>query len=418
MVKIAVVFPQFTQCNKKASSERIIYNMEYNISEKMKNMKPSAIREIFKSLGTPGAISFAAGNPSPESFPVDFIASAAEDIFRTDAVTALQYSVTEGYPKLRADVEKRLRDKFKINTDANMTIITSGGQQGIELACKALCNEGDALICENPSFIGALNSFRSLGVTPYGAELDEDGINLEQVEDLIKTVPNVKMLYLIPTFQNPAGITTSFEKRKAIYELARKYDLIILEDNPYGELRFAGEDVPTIKSLDTDGRVIYFGSFSKILSAGMRVGFFCAPEPVAQKMVVAKQVEDVHTNIFFQMICHRFMSEFDMDGHIEKIKALYRHKCNLMLDCLDKYMPDDVKYTRPEGGLFLWCTLPGNITLDEFIKKSTAANIFVVPGTAFNCDTNAPSSSFRLNYSVPSDEEIEKGIKILSDILK
>lgn len=392
--------------------------MEYNISEKMKNMKPSAIREIFKSLGTPGAISFAAGNPSPESFPVDFIAESAADIFRNDAVTALQYSVTEGYPALRKDVEKRLSEKFGINTEGNMTIITSGGQQGIELACKALCNEGDAVICENPSFIGALNSFRSLGVTPYGAELDDDGINLDQVEQLIKTVPNVKMLYLIPTFQNPAGITTSLEKRKAVYELARKYDLIILEDNPYGELRFAGEDVPTIKSFDTDGRVIYFGSFSKILSAGMRVGFFCAPEPVAQKMVVAKQVEDVHTNIFFQMICHRFMSEYDMNGHIEKIKKLYRHKCTLMLECLDKYMPDGVKYTRPEGGLFLWCTLPCGITLDEFIKKSVASSVFVVPGTAFNCDTEAKSSSFRLNYSVPSDEEIEKGIKILADILR
>ena len=392
--------------------------MEYNISEKMKNMKPSAIREIFKSLGTPGAISFAAGNPSPESFPVDFIAESAADIFRNDAVTALQYSVTEGYPALRKDVEKRLSEKFGINTEGNMTIITSGGQQGIELACKALCNEGDAVICENPSFIGALNSFRSLGVTPYGAELDDDGINLDQVEQLIKTVPNVKMLYLIPTFQNPAGITTSLEKRKAVYELARKYDLIILEDNPYGELRFAGEDVPTIKSFDTDGRVIYFGSFSKILSAGMRVGFFCAPEPEAQKMVVAKQVEDVHTNIFFQMICHRFMSEYDMNGHIEKIKKLYRHKCTLMLECLDKYMPDGVKYTRPEGGLFLWCTLPCGITLDEFIKKSVASNVFVVPGTAFNCDTEAKSSSFRLNYSVPSDEEIEKGIKILADILR
>lgn len=392
--------------------------MEYNISEKMKNMKPSAIREIFKSLGTPGAISFAAGNPSPESFPVDFIAESAADIFRNDAVTALQYSVTEGYPALRKDVEKRLSEKFGINTEGNMTIITSGGQQGIELACKALCNEGDAVICENPSFIGALNSFRSLGVTPYGAELDDDGINLDQVEQLIKTVPNVKMLYLIPTFQNPAGITTSLEKRKAVYELARKYDLIILEDNPYGELRFAGEDVPTIKSFDTDGRVIYFGSFSKILSAGMRVGFFCAPEPVAQKMVVAKQVEDVHTNIFFQMICHRFMSEYDMNGHIEKIKKLYRHKCTLMLECLDKYMPNGVKYTRPKGGLFLWCTLPCGITLDEFIKKSVASNVFVVPGTAFNCDTEAKSSSFRLNYSVPSDEEIEKGIKILADILR
>lgn len=392
--------------------------MEYYISKKMREMKPSAIREIFKSLGAPGAISLAAGNPSPESFPVDFIAKTSERILREDPTTALQYSVTEGYPKLREDVALRLRSKFKIDTEKNITVITSGGQQGIELACKAVCDEGDAIICENPSFIGALNAFRSLGVTPLGAEMCEDGIDIEMTERLIKDNPRVRMLYLIPTFQNPSGITTSFEKRKAVYELARKYDLLIIEDNPYGELRFSGIDVPTIKSFDEDGRVIYCGSFSKILSAGMRVGFFCAPEPVAQKMIVAKQVEDVHTNIFFQMICHSFMTEFDLEGHLDKIRKLYFHKASLMVDCLDKYMPQDVKHTVPEGGLFLWCTLPDRISLDEFMKKSAEAKVFVVPGTAFNCDMSAKSSSFRLNYSVPTDEEIEKGIYTLSKIVK
>ncbi len=392
--------------------------MEYKISDKMAVMKPSAIREIFKSLGTPGAISFAAGNPAPESFPVDDIRALSEEILKDSAVAALQYSVTEGYPKLRELVKARLSSKFAIGSDEDETIITSGGQQGIELACKALCNPGDVVICENPSFIGALNSFRSNGAKPVGVELEDDGISLAGLEKALIEHKNAKLLYLIPTFQNPGGITTSLEKRKAIYELARKYDIVILEDNPYGELRFDGEDLPTLKSMDTDGRVIYCGSFSKILSAGMRVGFVCGNNAIIQKIVVAKQVEDVHTNIFFQMICAGFMEKCDLDAHIEKIKKLYRQKCHHMLDCLDKYMPDEVKFTRPEGGLFIWCTLPEGVALPDFLAKAGENKVFVVPGTAFNCDESAPSDSFRLNYSMPTNEEIEKGTKILGDIIR
>ncbi len=391
--------------------------MNYNLSDNIKNMKPSAIREIFKSLGTPGAISFAAGNPSPESFPVEDITRIANKILTENASAALQYGTTEGYAPLRELVTKRIADKFDCVKEGDMTIITSGGQQGIELFCKVMCNRGDEVICENPSFIGALNAFRSIGAVPVGVPLKDDGIDVEMLEEVLKTHTRVKFMYLIPTFQNPAGITTTLEKRKAVYALAQKYDVMILEDNPYGELRFAGKDVPTYKSMDTDGRVLYCGSFSKILSAGMRVGFVCGNETVVQKMVVAKQVEDVHTNQLFQMIVTGFMQECDMDAHVAKINALYKHKAELMIAALEKYMPKEVKFTRPEGGLFLWCTLPAGVSLDEFMKESIAQKVFVVTGKAFNCDETADSDSFRLNYSMPSDEEIDKGVKIIGEII-
>ncbi len=392
--------------------------MQYKISDNIKDMKPSAIREIFKSLGTPGAISFAAGNPSPESFPVEDITKIANKILSENAAASLQYGTTEGYAPLRELVTKRISEKFDCVKEGDMTIITSGGQQGIELFCKVMCNRGDEVICENPSFIGALNAFRSIGAIPVGVPLEEDGINVEMLEETLKTHPKAKFMYLIPTFQNPAGITTSLEKRRAVYALAKKYDVMILEDNPYGELRFAGTDVQTYKSMDTDGRVVYCGSFSKILSAGMRVGFICGNETVVQKMVVAKQVEDVHTNQFFQMIVAQFMTECDMDAHIAKICALYKHKATLMINALEKYMPKEVKFTRPDGGLFLWCTLPDGVDLSDFMKEAIAQKVFVVTGKAFNCDENADSDSFRLNYSMPSDEEIDKGIKIIGDIIK
>ena len=392
--------------------------MSISVSNKMQNMKPSAIREIFKSLGTPGAISFAAGNPAPESFPIDEFAKLSADVFKTNAIAALQYGITEGYPELRRLVSTRIKDKFNIGNDDDITIITSGGQQAIELTCKVFCNEGDVVLCENPSFIGALNSFRSLGTKPIGIPMEQDGINVEMLEKAAFENKNAKLLYLIPTFHNPTGITMSLEKRKAVYEIARKYDLVIIEDNPYGDLRFDGDDVPTIKSMDVDGRVIYCGSFSKILSAGMRVGFACGKNEYIQKLVVAKQVEDVHTNVFFQMLCAGYINEYDIDEHIMSIRKLYKDKCSKMLAALDKYMPKEAKFTRPQGGLFLWLTLPESVSMADFLKEATENKVFVVPGTAFNCDESAPSDSVRLNYSMPSDEDIEKGVKILGDIIK
>ena len=392
--------------------------MEYKISDKLAALRPSAIREIFKSLTDPTVISFAAGNPSPLSFPVEDLAALSADIFANQSTAALQYSVTEGYPPFREAIRKRLFEKFGIGRDFDETIVTTGGNQAVELCCKVMCNEGDVVVCENPSFIGALNAFRSNGAKTVGVPLKEDGIDPEGLDKVLSTTPNVKMLYLIPTFQNPAGVTSTLENRKKVYEIAKKHGVLIFEDNPYGELRFAGEEVPTYKSFDEDGLVMYCSSFSKILSAGMRIGYACGPAPVIQKMVVAKQVEDVHTNIFFQMLCYRYMTERDLDGHIAEIRKIYAKKAGLMLAELDAHMPKCVKYTRPEGGLFLWCTLPDGVSSAEFVKKALERKVAVVPGTAFNCDTEAPSDSFRLNYSTPSDEDIVKGIGILSDLAR
>lgn len=399
--------------------------MNYVFSDKLASLKPSAIREIFKSLANPTIISFAAGNPAPESFPVDELARLSAEIYATTPVTALQYGMTEGYPPLRQAIAERQKKVFGVGKSVadgdkynDTTIVVSGGQQGIELTCKAFCNEGDTVICENPTFIGALNAFRSNGVNTVGVKLHADGIDPDELEATIKANPKAKLLYLIPTFQNPAGLTTSYEKRVRIYEIAKKYNLPIIEDNPYGELRFAGKDIPTIKSLDTEGLVIYCSTFSKILSAGMRVGFVVAPEEVVSKIVIAKQVEDVHTNMLFQMLCHRYMTECDIDGHVGKIRDIYRHKASLMIDCLEKELPKEIEFTRPEGGLFLWCTLPDGVDMNAFVKKAIEYKVAVVPGTTFNCDTAAPSNCFRLNYSTPSDEQIVEGCRRLGAVAR
>ena len=389
--------------------------MNYNFSEKLRVMKPSAIREIFKSLGTPGSISFAAGNPSPESFPISDIKRLADDILTNQPVTALQYGVTEGYTELRELVSRRLKTVYGIGSCDDDTIIVTGGQQGIELTCKVFCSEGDIVVCENPSFIGALNAFRSLGARLMGVPLCENGIDTAALEKILSENERVKLLYTIPSFQNPSGITSTLENRRAVYELARRYDIIIIEDYPYGDLRFTGEDVPTYKSFDSDGRVVYCGSFSKILSAGIRIGTLTANKEIVSKIVVAKQVEDVHTNVFFQMVTAKFIKECDLEKHILKIRELYRHKATVMLEALDRYMPKDVSYTRPEGGIFLWCTLPEGIRLSDFVSLAAEKNVFVVPGTAFLPDESEPTRSFRLNYSMPSDSEIDKGIRLLAE---
>ncbi|MBQ9115575.1 MAG: PLP-dependent aminotransferase family protein [Clostridia bacterium] len=391
--------------------------MEYRISNKLANLAPSAIREIFKSLTDPEIIAFAAGNPAAESFPVDFIRSAAADVLNDMPITALQYGITEGQPGLRAATRQRLASVFGIGREFDDTVIVTGGQQGIELACKTMCNEGDVVISENPSFIGALNAFRSNGARIVGVDVDDDGMNVEKLEAALKANPEAKLIYIIPTFQNPMGITTPLEKRKAIYALAKQYNVMILEDNPYGELRFSGKDVPTFKSMDEDGIVIYCGSYSKVLSSGLRLGFVCAPKTVLSKMIVAKQVEDVHTNVLSQLICEKFVTSDKFEPHLDSVRALYRRKCGLMLDEMDKCFPKEVKYTRPEGGLFLWCTLPEGIELGDFVQSALARKVAVVPGVAFNCDPAAPSDSFRMNYSTPSDEQIVRGVRILGEIL-
>ncbi len=385
-------------------------------SDKVKRLEASAIREIFKLLAKPGIISFAGGAPDPALFPKKEFAEIAKEILENQGNVALQYGVTEGYAPLREWTKNRLVSQGVI-TDSDDVIIVSGGQQGIDLATKSLINPGDGIICEEPSFIGGLNCFRSFNAELYGVPVLSDGIDTKELEETLKAHPNVKLLYTISTFQNPSGITISLEKRKKILELAEKYDFLIYEDNPYGELRFSGEEVPTFKSMDKDGRVIYFGSFSKILAPGMRLGFTSAPAPLLERMIICKQTEDVHTNVLSQMIAYEFVTRYSIDEHIAKLRAAYGKKCKLMMDCMDKYFPVSVEHTCPEGGLFLYCTMPDGYDSKELMKRALDKNVAFVPGTSCMIDDKATYSTFRMNYSTASEEDIEKGIKALGEVL-
>lgn len=395
-----------------------VYVLNFTFSDRCKDMKPSAIRELFKIIPADGAITFSAGNPSPLSFPVEEFAEITADIFKNNATAALQYSVTEGYPKLIEQIGTRLKERFYVGADYDRIIITTGGQQAIDLTAKALCNEGDTVICENPSFIGALNAFRSYNLNLVGVDMEDDGISVEKLEKALKENKNTKIIYLIPTFQNPTGITMPLKKRKAVLELAQKYNVFILEDDPYVELRFTGVPEPEIKSLDTDGHVIYCGSFSKILSPGMRIGYLCAHKDIIDKATVLKQVADSHTNIFSQMLASSFMEKYNLDAHIKKIKDLYRSRCSLMLYCINQCFPDCVKHTIPEGGMFIWATLPEGYDSADIAKKALEHKIAIVSGNTFLPNLNARSNSFRMNFSTPSDEDIVEGIKRLGDMLK
>ena len=393
--------------------------MEYQFSDRVSNLKPSAIREIFKYAADPEVVSLSAGNPSPEAFPAKEIAEISARILSENPISVLQYSVTEGYTPLRQHMMEYMRKTHNTGSDNDDILITTGAQQIMDLCTKALVNEGEAVICEAPSFIGSLNSFRSFNCKLCGIPLESDGMDLNALEKALQTETTVRFIYIIANFQNPSGVTTSLEKRKAIYELAKKYNVMILEDNPYGELRIAGEDVPCIKSLDKDGIVVYAGSFSKVLSPGMRLGYVIAPKPVIQKMVVCKQGEDVHTNSWAQMVAHRFMTEYDFEAHLSSLRTIYKKKADFCMELLDKYLvPSGISYQKIEGGLFIWCRLPDDakISMTEFCKQAVLNKVCVVPGNAFLTDEAEQCSSFRINFSTPTDEQLEKGIKILGKL--
>lgn len=382
-------------------------------SDRIKNLKPSIIREIFKFTADPSVISFAAGNPAPEVFPVDKIAQITADIFAEEPIPALQYSLSEGYPKLRDYLKTDMEQKGIFRPGEDDLIITAGAQQVMELSTKVICNEGETIICENPSFIGSLNTFRSYRANLVGVDMDDEGMIPEQLEAALKANPRAAFIYIIPNFNNPTGRTTSLQRRKDILALAYKYSMLILEDNPYGDLRFAGVDIPTIKSLDTKGHVIYAGSFSKTIAPGLRVGFMCAPESIVQRSVAALQCSTVHTNIFAQMLTYRFITTTDMDEYLMGLRQVYKRKRDLMLGSLKFAFPTSVKFTEPEGGLFIWGTLPFGDAA-EFCKRAVQHKVATVPGNAFMMNENEKTPCFRLNFSMPSDEQIERGVELLA----
>ena len=389
--------------------------MEYSFSDRVQALKPSAIREIFKYAADPEVVSLSAGNPSPEAFPIEEIKEISARLLEENPIGVLQYSVTEGYPQLRETLKEYMKSHHNVGKDFDDILITTGAQQIMDLATKSLVNEGDVVITEAPSFIGSLNTFRSYNAKLVGVNIDDDGMNMEELEKALKTHKNARFFYTIPNFQNPSGITMSLEKRKKIYELATKYNVLILEDNPYGDLRYSGEYIPCIKSFDDEGIVLYAGSMSKVISPGIRVAYVIAPKPIFQKMVVCKQGNDVHTNIWSQMVCNELMTKYDFDAHLEKLRKLYSKKAQFMMDLMDKYLvPMGITYAKITGGLFTMCTLPDYVDMQEFCKDAIKNKVCVVPGNAFLTDESEECHTFRVNFSTPTDEQLEKGIKLLA----
>lgn len=392
--------------------------MEYKFSERVLSLKPSAIREIFKYAADPAYISLSAGNPAPEAFPAKQLAEISAKLMAENPILALQYSTTEGYTPLREHLRDYMKKTHNVGRDFDDILITSGAQQIMDLFTKSILNESETVLCEAPSFIGSLNDFRSYQAKLVGIPMDTDGMNMEALERALKTENNVKFIYTIPNFQNPSGITMSLEKRRKLYALAKQYGVMILEDNPYGDLRYAGEPLPTIKSFDEDGIVLYAGSFSKVISPGMRVGYAIGPKPVLSKMTVCKQGQDVHTNIWSQVLCYRFMTEYDFDAHLEGLRAIYTKKRALLLDLMEKNLAPHITWDPFNGGLFAWCHLPKGVDMQAFVQKALEKKVCVVPGTAFLTDENEPCDAFRINFSTPTDEQLTTGIERLGEAIR
>ena len=392
--------------------------MEYVFSDRTNNLKPSAIREIFKYAADPTVVSLSAGNPSPDAFPVKELEEISARLFKENPIALLQYSVTEGYPKLREYLTKYMKEKYDIGSELDDILITTGAQQIMDFSTKSLVNEGDVIITEAPSFIGSLNSFRAYNAKLVGVEVESDGMNTDKLEKALKANPNTKFIYTIPNFQNPSGVTMSLEKRRKVYELAKKYGVLILEDNPYGDLRYSGDFLPAIKTFDTDGIVIYAGSFRKVISPGMRVAYTIAPKDIIQKMTVCKQGSDVHTNIWSQMVCYEFITKYDFEAHLEKLRNIYREKAEFCMGLLDRYCAPEITYDRIDGGLFIWCRLPEGVDMPTYVRQAIERKVCVVPGNAFLTDENESTNGFRINFSTPTDEQLEKGIKALGKLIK
>lgn len=392
--------------------------MTYHFAERITALKPSAIREILKATSDPNLISLAAGSPDSASFPKTEMQAIANQLFEHQAVTALQYGITEGYTPLREQTLARMKSKYQTGTEQDDILITTGGQQVIHLLTSVMISEGDVVIAEDPSFVGALNCFRSAGAVLKGVSMDDEGMKMDELEEILCTTGRVKFVYVIPTFQNPSGRTMSLARRKKLLELAEQYDFLILEDGPYFELRFSGDTVPNIKALDTTGRVIFSGSYSKVLSPGMRIGFAIGPKEIIAKMTISKQTSDVHTNLFFQMMVSEYLKQYDIDQHIAEIRKLYTVKRDAMVEACEKYFDKRVSFTRPDGGLFLWGELPEGYSGMELCRRAAERLVAAVPGTAFSVDEDPNSRGFRMNYSLPTVEQIHKGVSILGEVMR
>ena len=388
-----------------------------HIAERMQGVNGSAIRELFKLLGDPEIISFGGGNPAKECFPKEDIEKITAELLRDKSDVLLQYGATEGYLPLRkAYIEKILPD-LGLTAELENVLALTGSMQGLDLICKVVVNPGDVVLVEEPSFLGALQTFNIAQAKLVPVPLHTDGIHVDELEALVREYRPV-MFYTIPTFQNPTSWVSGIEARKAIARLAAEYDMIVIEDDPYASLRFSGEKLPTIKSFDTSGNVILMSSFSKTISPGMRVALCCGNAELIRKMTIAKQSADTHSPNLNQAIIAEYLNRDLLPEHIVEISKVYAHSASVMIEAMEEYFPDWVEYEKPIGGLFIWCTLPEGWDASELFKKAVARKVAFVPGISFFTTPGKGNNTFRLNFSAEPEERIRKGIRTLGDLLK
>lgn len=385
-------------------------------SSRMKNIEKSMIREILKLANDKELISFAGGLPNPLSFPVNDINEAASKVLRDCGNNVLQYSTTEGYLPLREFIAARYRQKQGLAVDPDEILITNGAQQALDLLGKVFIDPGDDVIIERPGYLGAIQAFSIYEPNYVEVTLNDDGVDLGSLEEAIHNHSNAKFFYSVPNFQNPSGTTYSLKTRQQTAGILNETEVLFIEDNPYGELRFLGEDKPSMKTYLGD-KAILIGSFSKIVSPGMRLGWVCAKKEIMEQLVLAKQACDLHSNYFAQRVLYQYLTDNDIDKHIENIKKLYKNQRECMVDMIEKHFPSEVSFTKPEGGMFLWAALPENLSSLELFEISLKNKVAFVPGVPFYA-LSPLCNTLRLNYTNTDEQKIEVGIKRLGKTIE
>ena len=391
--------------------------MNFKFASRVAMLRASDIREILKITQRAEVISFAGGLPAPELFPVEQMKQISQQVLAESGQVALQYSTTEGYEPLRQKIAARLASKFHTKVTAAEVMITSGSQQALDFTGKLLLDEDDVVLCESPTYLAAISAFRAYQPRFISVPTDDDGMIIEELDRILATTSNVKLVYVIPDFQNPTGRTWSLDRRRRFIETVSHYGVAVLEDNPYGELRFEGEILPSIKSMDHQGLVIGTGTFSKTFCPGMRIGWLIGAPTVIEKYVLIKQGADLCTSLRNQMEINLFMERFDFEENLLKLTELYRKRRSAMLEALESMMPAGVSFTRPQGGLFLWVTLPGHIKAVELLQECLKLQVAFVPGDAF-FPNGGVENTLRLNYSNMPEDRIREGIKRLATAIK
>ena len=389
---------------------------QFKYSKRVPADGTDAVGAILQAAADPKIISFAGGLPAPELFPVKEMKAAVDKVFEEHGQEAMQYGAAKGVTALREVIQQHVKEKEDVDSELDNVLVTTGSEQALDLVGKAFVDPGDTVLVEQPTYLCALDVLRSYGANFASVEMDEDGMKMDALEEALKANPNTKLIYTVPNFQNPTGRTMTEERRKQLAELAEKYDVYVLEDNPYGEIRFAGQHVPAVKSFDKSGHVLYMSTFSKTLAPGFRLGWLVADEDVVNKLTVLKQSADLHTDNLAQFAVAQFFADNDVDAHVKEISALYGKRKDLMLEGIKKYFPEGVKYTDPEGGMFLWVEVPGVDDTVELFKECLEHDVAFVPGDPFFAGEVQPGA-FRLNYSNMKEDQIEVGLKRLGAAL-